>query len=142
MKARRGYCLAYDRDGYRLLATENCWIFEFDVAPLLADVTYVLGDRSLLQVGDRVEGLGGRHTSAGYRTLDLERGYLEFSGAFTEPDGISICLLFRWSEMPDPLTFYGWGVVATRPLQLAFSTPARSSRVVETTFVTRAPPKQ
>jgi len=135
---RRGQrsALVFDRPGHRMIATENGWIFEFDTPPLMQDVSYALGDGSMLHLDDRIVRFAGARTSAGYRDLNLRIGNLRYAGAIATEDGWT--LLFRWSELTDHLVFYGFNVVATAPLLLAFATPARSSRLVETTIVERA----
>jgi hypothetical protein len=135
---RRGQrsALVFDRPGHRMIATENGWIFEFDAPPLMLDVSYALGDGSMLHLDDRITRLAGARTSAGYRDLNLWEGNLRYAGAIGDGNGVT--LLFSWSELPDHLVFYGFNVVATAPLLLAFATPARSSRLIETTIVERA----
>lgn len=131
----KGTCLVYARRGYTLRATDNCFQFEFNSEPHLADITYRLGDGSLLNVGDCFTRLRGAKTSAGFRDLHLVSGWIEYAGGFS--DGEGWYLLFRYSEWPDPLLYVGFAVVGVVPLTLAFSTPSAASRLVETMFVDR-----
>ena len=136
MKSGNRACLVYDRPGHRLIATDNSWVFEFVSPPLLHDVSYALGDGSVLHLDDRIIRFCGLRTSAGYRDLHLSCGHLRYAGALRDGDGWT--LLFRWSELPDHLVYFGFNVIAINPLLLAFTTPGLASRLVQTTFVTRA----
>lgn len=135
MRGQHRTVLVFDRPGHRMIATDNGWIFEFENPPLLHDVSYGLGDGSMLHLDDRITRFRGPHTSAGYRDLHLHVGDIRYAGALRDGDGWT--LLFRWSERPDHLVYYGFNVIAVNPLLLAFSTPARSSRLIETAIVER-----
>lgn len=134
----RGNVRAWPCDGYTLLGSENCHMFEFQAAPDIDPAPIPLGDGSILRPGDRVTYFGGRRTSAGFTHLDLARGHLEFLGLRQENDLDRCAVLFRWSECPDPLLLYGAFLVPGSPTQFVYTTQHVSSRIIETTTVRRA----
>lgn len=124
--------LEYDRPSYQMLATGNCYIFLFKVLPLLEQRTVQLGDGMEIIPGDRLVRLGGKKSSAGFSSIHMLPGSsLEYAGIF--PDAEGEAMLFRQSGLFEPHVFYGGFIVSVDPLTLAFSTPARSSRLIETT---------
>lgn len=129
--------LEYQRPTYKLIACSNCFMFEFKAAPDVWSERLHLGDGSQLVPGDRINRLGGARTSAGFTRIDLVRGFLTYVGVhMSDEDGDLV--LFRYSEVDDPLLFYGGSIAGDRqPLILCHSTPARSGRLIETSRVRR-----
>lgn len=133
--------LVYDRGDFDLVATNYLYLYQFRAPPTLEPTPYLLGDGSELVIGDRFTKIGGSHTSASFRTIDMIAGYLEYAGELWHRDLADRReqdrhVLFRWSDLADPLIFYG-GHAFGAPLSICFSTPAVSARLVETTQVVR-----
>jgi len=134
-------CMEYQRAFYRMLATDNLYVFEFESLPLLNAEDLLLGDGSVLRPGDRLVKFGGRNTSASYRTIHLIHGSLRYDGVFIEPDspeGPKETVMFSYSLNAAPLLRYGANIIKRAPLLMCFSTPAVSSRLIETTTIERA----
>lgn len=133
--------MAWDRDGYTLLGTTHCHVFEFAARPVIEPTPIQLGDGSTLAPGDRVTYFGGRRTCAGYTRLELSRGHLEYLGLRQEQaDGHDHCaVLFRWSECDDPLVLYGAFLIAGTPIRFVYTTQHVAGRIIETTTVRRVP---
>lgn len=128
--------LTYERPYYEMAATENFYIYQFKSLPFLNPVTFVLGDGSPIRPGDRFTKIGGKHKSACFRIIHLVSGYLEYVGTFDEPGNLQT-MMFSYSEVPAPHILYGGPIISLNPLTLCFSTPAVSSRLVETTVIER-----
>lgn len=128
--------LVYQRFGYKLICYENCFIYEFSEPPKLDETPLTLGDGFVMCVGDGFTKIGGKFTSAGYRTIDLASGKLIYAGRHNDLDGEAV--LFRYSEVKEQTVFYGGYTGLSAPLTLLFSTPALAGRVIETTRVVRA----
>lgn len=115
-----------------MLATGNCYVFLFKVLPLLEQNPMRLADGMEIVPGDKLIRLGGKKTSAGFSSIHMLPGStLEYAGIFTDVEGEA--MLFRQSGLFEPHVFYGGFIICHNPLTLCFSTPARSSRIIETT---------
>lgn len=129
---------AYERDGYRLLATPHCYVFEFERPPIDIDAAKVLlGDGSVLHPGDCITTIGGKNTAAGFTTIKLSAGHLIWAGFWNERRRPDTYALFRYSRIADPTVFFGGIVHSTMPLSIFHSTPAVAGRRIETTLVVR-----
>jgi hypothetical protein len=135
--------MAYQRRGYRLLASANCYVFEFADDPDIVSTSLPIGDGSTLNPGDCVTYIGGARTGAGYSRLHLIRGYLEYQGLRQdEEEAEGPAVLFRWSECQDRRILYGGYLVSSHPAKLIYSTQHVAARIIETTRVERTtPPK-
>ena len=138
--------LVWKRRDYTLAGTDDCYILALPEGTALIPeaVTLVCGEQ--LEPGDTLTRLGGRHTSAVYRSLDLDCPLI-YRGMYRCEDGDLLC--FTQSPVPGRQTeisgakffegrdwYYAWAWLE-KNREFLFTTPVRSARVIETEIFRR-----
>jgi hypothetical protein len=123
----------YRRRGYRMIATQRCYILEFARSPRILKEPVQLNGGRQLAVGDKVVRIGSEKHSAGFSSIRMLPDHaLEFIGQFK--GGGETFVLFKDGQIPrfDGRSVGYFAFIVMAGGDFFFSTPAVAGRRIDT----------
>lgn len=130
--------IAWERDGYTLIATDVSAIVQLPVGTVLQPIPLPLKCGFVLEVGDEVYEMRGPHTAAGWNWVDFEEPVV-YQGVFKFPDGYGSMACFTQASKvealkansPDSDSYFAWVWFADEQ-HFMFCTRHMAARIIET----------